>query len=269
MKLYARKMMRGKTAATFLRFMISVLSGFAAVFFLITAVYGLMNGDFAFFGDYRIEGAAASAAVGIFAAAASDHYAYFRKTEIFRVVDRANGNRFTLRAARRYTAALWRVRFLKICWALLFFAPAFLCAAAVLYLLKSSGDPVVINVLTAASALLAAVGAVCLFIAGSRYVLVGYLLWLNPLIPAREAVVSSAALCEGKMLYIALNRLSLAGWRLAGLLPVILPFSVTYCAFCSAVFTVRLFGEDKRRVRSLPVTFYIHSGSVFREQGNV
>jgi hypothetical protein len=87
--------------------------------------------------------------------------------------------------------------------------------------------------------------------------------------PPKEAVVSSVRLTEGRLPAITARRLSLLPWALSELLVLPLPFAAVYRRFCAAALCERLFGEDKRRVPSPAVVFYISRRSKISEAGNV
>ena len=127
----------------------------------------------------------------------------------------------------------------------------------------------VFTVLCAVDALFAAVGFVFFAAASSRYYMVDYLLYLNPLMPPKEAVASSVKLTEGKLAAIAARRLSLLPWALSELLVLPLPFAAVYRRFCAAALCEILFGEDKRRARAPAVVFYISRRSKISEAGGV
>ena len=122
--------------------------------------------------------------------------------------------------------------------------------------------------ITAAASLLAA-GLGFFAVSSSRYYMATYLLYLNPLMPPKEAIRSSVRLTGGRLLAVTARRLSLAPWGLTELLVLPLPFAAVYRRFCAVALCERLFGEDKRRAPSPAVVFYVNSRSKIREAGSV
>ena len=119
----------------------------------------------------------------------------------------------------------------------------------------------VCGVLVSADALFFLVGAAFAAVASSRYYLAEYLLYLNPLMPPREAVASSVKLTKDRLLAVTARRLSLLPWALTELLVLPLPFAAVYRRFCAAALCEILFGEDKRRAPAPAAVFYVNRRS--------
>ncbi len=146
----------------------------------------------------------------------------------------------------------------NVLWLLAYLLPAALPAAVLLLAREAPWLSAALRVvlITAAASLLAA-GVGFFAVSSSRYYMATYLLYLNPLMPPKEAIRSSARLTRGRLLAVTARRLSLAPWGLTELLVLPLPFAAVYRRFCAVALCERLFGEDKRRAPSPAVVFYI------------
>ena len=153
-------------------------------------------------------------------------------------------------------------------WLLAYAAPAAALFFALRYGTAAWLTPVIRAVLWTAEAVFAVAGLGFFSVTASRYFLADYLLYLNPLMPPKEAIRSSVRLTQGKLLAVTARRLSLLPWALAELLILPLPFAAVYRRFCAAALCERLFGEDKRRVPRPAAVFYINRASRIREAGN-
>ncbi len=155
----------------------------------------------------------------------------------------------------------------KTGWLALYLLPCAALSAALLYWQDSPRlTGAVFAVLAGADALFALAGIVFYAAASSQYCMADYLLYLNPLMPPKEAVASSRKLTQGKLPAIVARRLSLLPWALVELLVLPLPFAAVYRRFCAAALCEILFGEDKRRAPSPAVVFFVNRRSKIVER---
>lgn len=256
MKLFARKLMRGRIAVTFAGKLLSFLLRVFAAASLAAGIYFAAAEK-----NYYAAGVLA-AIRPLFIISAADWSFYCSARRFYEVNGGGNrpGGVFTVKNAIRYFTVRSAITVRKLAWGLLFFFPAVVTGIAA-YLTGDKNDPVYTAVLTGASAVLALAGAVFYFTAGSRYYLADYILYANPLIPPAAAVRASVECTDGKLVFITVRRLSFAGWYLSCLFIATLPFVLTYGAYYKAVFEIKLFGERKVRPGRIPVVFYIDSRS--------
>ena len=167
--------------------------------------------------------------------------------------------------AVRFIRCRARTAFFRLMWSVLYYFPAGVITLLIVFFVKNGVGMAVLTVICAADVLAAAAGTVFCVVTSSRYYLADYLLYLNPLMPPREAVMSSVKLTEGKLCLITAKRLSLIPWGLAELLILPLPFAAVYRRFCAAALCEMIFGEDKRKVRTPAVVFYVSGKSRFSE----
>lgn len=265
--------MKGQTGKSFFRLLLTVL------FYLITAVFFTAS-YFGFFLDVFPEEERTmlswmSLSGGALCFVLSVLFSFYAKSKIYYSLDRTQTRPkrvLTVRYAAKAVCCRILTGVRKLLWALLFFAPFALSvyiAPAVSE--KGKGFGGVEPVAAAAQGVLFLCGILFYSVTSARYCLSDYVLYLNPLIPAREAVVSSARLTEGKLLYIAVQRLSMLPWLLSELLLVPLPFAAVYRRYFGAVLCERIYGEDKRvrRMKEPAVTFYIGKQSRFAEPEGV
>ena len=143
-------------------------------------------------------------------------------------------------------------------WALLLLSPALLTAAALFLLLQYRGLPRGLLWaglgLTVGQALAAAGGY---FLLSGRYCVTRYLMYLNPLLSAKEAIASAVLLTRGKRPFIALCRLSMLPWRALCLFSVTRPFAFAYTRLTHAVLCETLFAEDKTKVGKPAAVFFV------------
>lgn len=143
-------------------------------------------------------------------------------------------------------------------WALLLFSPALLTAAALFLLLRYRGLPPALlwaGLGLAAGQALAGAGGY--FVLSGRYCVTRYLMYLNPLLPAREAVNSAVLLTRGKRPWIALCRLSMLPWRALCLFSVTRPFAFAYTRLTHAVLCETLYAEDKTKFGRPAAVFFV------------
>ena len=152
-------------------------------------------------------------------------------------------------------------------WLFLYLLPAGALFAALRYGAQGRLPEAVFAVLAATDVFFALAGVSFYAVTSSRYVMAEYLLYLNPLMPPKEAIASSVKLTQGKLLAVTARRASLLPWALAELLVLPLPFAAVYRRFCAAALCEILFGEDKRRAPSPAVVFYVNRRSRIREAG--
>ena len=279
MFLIARRKMKGRLLRCFARRLCAPLAVFLGLVLLLPAVlcfaygtpavlayaevgplpWGWMNGALPF-----VLLAAGTAAL-LFAVA----FSFYERAWVFYSFDKNQTRPKSLlrpSQAWRYLRCLAGVAARKAGWLLLYLLPA----AAPLALLRYGAGSLWMTaavrfVLTAALSLLLAAGLAFYAVASSRYYMAVYLLYLNPLMPPGEAISSSVRLTEGRLFAVAARRLSLLPWALSELLVLPLPFAAVYRRFCAAALCERLFGEDKRRVPSPAVVFYISRKSKISE----
>ncbi|MBQ7689095.1 MAG: hypothetical protein IJT27_07770 [Clostridia bacterium] len=136
--------------------------------------------------------------------------------------------------------------------------PPAVTAAAIRLLLRFYGlPPAVLKTgmgVVAAQTLLSAVGA---WILNGRTVPVRYLLYRDPLLKVRRAIKEAEQITNGKLLYTARVRLSLAPWFFAAFLLLPLPFAVSHRGLSMAVLCAGLCGETPQNAASPGVVFYI------------
>ncbi len=85
-----------------------------------------------------------------------------------------------------------------------------------------------------------------------------YLMYLNPRLPPKEALSSAEEKTAGKLIALAVCRLSTLPKRLACLLLLPLPVLLPRVGVFSALVCEKIYGEDKRKVKQPAVTFYIN-----------
>ena len=189
------------------------------------------------------------------------HALHFTKTAAFYYRTDRNQPRprcfISLRWGARalYCSALIAAR--NVGWLLLLCLPGSATAAALgLMLLK--GIPARLfyagALLSAAQIFAGAAGA---FLLSRRYALTRYLMYLNPLLPVREAIRSSALLTRGRLTRAALGELSFLPWRALCLFGPARPFAAAYAGLLSACLCEALYAEDKTRVKTPAVVFLI------------
>ena len=277
--LLARKKMRGRVTKSFLRLLLPVvIACFGAVMVapaVLCLVYGtdtvLANAGLAWMAGpwtaVLLPAALLACGTVLFLFAAA--FSFYAKAWVFYAMDRNQtrpGSLLRPSQALRFLRCRAGTLCRKTGWLILYLLPAGGLYAA----LRLFADSPVLTgavgaVLVGADALLALTGAVFFAAESSRYYMTDYLLYLNPLMPPREAVASSVKLTGGKLAAIAFRRLSLLPWALAELLVLPLPFAAVYRRFCAAALCEILFGEDKRRAKAPTVVFYVDRRSRFRE----
>lgn len=156
------------------------------------------------------------------------------------------------------------VMFYKLLWGTVFMLPCmFLFYTLFAVTLTSHMIKSIFITLLISGILLFICGLCFFYIVNSRYYLCEYLFYLYPLSSAASIVKSSVLLSRGRLLYIALCRLSLIPWRLSGLLIFTLPFSRVYAKCIKAATADFIFGERKCSRKKPAVVFYIGKFSVF------
>ena len=274
MFLYARRKMKGKIAVSCLRALLPgavlLLGAAVAVPAFLCLAYGT-DTVLAYSGLERLSGRYAAviipvllllagAVITVFALA----LAFYAKACIYYSLDRNQTRPKSLlrpSQALRYCRCRAGVTVRGALWLLAYAAPAVGLFFALRYGTAAWLTPVIRAVLWTTDALFAVAGLGFFAVTVSRYCMADYLLYLNPLMPPKEAIRSSVRLTQGKLLAIAARRLSLLPWALTELLILPLPFAAVYRRFCAAALCERLFGEDKRRVPRPAVVFYINRRS--------
>lgn len=104
------------------------------------------------------------------------------------------------------------------------------------------------------------------FVLNGRYFLTKYLLYLNPLLPARDAIHSSVLLMRGRLALTARCRIGTLPWHLLRLFWPTRPFAACYTGMLRAVLCETLYGEDKTKGNRPAVQFFIHKKTVFSEK---
>ena len=187
-------------------------------------------------------------------------FAFYAKAWVFYTLDRNQTRPKSLlkpSQALRYVRCRIGVAARKAVWFILYALPAAVLAA-VLYLSDTAAwTDGVFAVLCAADAVFALAGLAFFAVASSAYYLTDYLLYLNPLLPPKEAIRSSVDLTRGRLPAIAARRLSRLPWLLAEFLILPAPFAFVYRHFGAAALCERLYGEDKRKAPSPAVVFYV------------
>lgn len=269
MKIYARKMMKGNTAKVFFDILLCNVFRLTALIFIGISVCSIAYGNI--FSSEEILYTVLSFFGGAICLLLSAVYTFYIKAKIYYSIDRKQTRPkrvLTIRYAAKYIRASFEVNCRKAMWLILFIFPF----TVVLYfgsgVLKDPGTfNGILPVYSAALAVLS-VGAILFYsVTTARYELTAYLLYLNPLLPAREAVISSAKLTEGKLLYIAVKKLSMLPWMITELFIIPLPFAAVYRRYHSAVLHERIYGENKKSIsiRRSAVTFYINGKTKIAE----
>ena len=212
--------------------------------------------------------------VALFAAGAvlflfSSAFSFYAKAWVYYAMDRNQtrpGSLLRPSQALRYLRCRAGRTLREAGWLALYLSPA----AALFFALRSGKGGALLTapvfaVTAAADVLFAVVGAAFFAVASSQYYMTDYLLYLNPLMPPKEAIASSVKLTKGRLLAVTARRLSLLPWALTELMVLPLPFAAVYRRFCAAALCERLFGEDKRRVPGAAVVFYVNRRSRMRE----
>lgn len=275
MRIYARKLMKGQTAGVFFRSLLPPFFALLGIAALTGGALCFVEGSGAYFG-----GAAKSiltrfpmasillpwllCLTGLVDLTLSFLLSFYGKAVVFFAADR-NQTRpksvLRMRCAVRYMYSRLYTGSRKLLWLLFFLSPSALLLRYVLT--RGAERETLLPALSAACFFLFAAGLVFYTVGTARYYLTDYILYLNPLIPPREAVISSVRLTEGRLLYITRRKLSLLPWYLACVFLLPVPFVTVYAKFCRAALAERLFGEDKRVVGQPAVTFFIDGNSRF------
>ncbi|MCH5197740.1 MAG: DUF975 family protein [Oscillospiraceae bacterium] len=153
---------------------------------------------------------------------------------------------------------------IKTAYFALFLLPGAISSAVIYMLVNSRGIPAATlytGLAVSFIQLIAAIAAAFIFF--GRYYMTEYLLYLNPLMSVREAVISSASLMRGKLFSTALFRLQMIPWLALKQVIFILPFALSYSSLLRAVMREKIFAEDKTKVNSPAVSFYINKKSKF------
>lgn len=282
MSLLARRKMRGRVIKCFLRILLPAAVGCLAAVMTVPAILCLVYGTntvLAYAGLSWLTGRYAgivipaalltAGAALLLAAAALSFYA---KAWVYFAMDKNQTRPKSLlrpSQALRYLRCRAGTVCRKAAWLGLYLLPSGALFAALRYWADSAWlTGTVYGVLAAADVLFLLVGAAFSAVSSSQYCMAEYLLYLNPLMPPREAVASSVKLTQGRLLAITARRLSLLPWALSELLVLPLPFAAVYRRFCAAALCEQLYGEDKRRAPSPAVVFYVNRRSKIVEAGN-
>lgn len=153
---------------------------------------------------------------------------------------------------------------LKTGYLVLFMLPGILSASVIYMLLIRYGIPsrtLFTGLAATALQFLAAISASYIFF--GRYYMTEYLLYLNPLMSVREAVLSSAMLMRGKLISTAFFKLGTLPWITLRAIIFAFPFSLSYVYLLKAVMREKIFAEDKTKVNAPAVSFYINKKSKF------
>ena len=274
MSLLARRKMRGRVAGCFWRLLLPAavfcLGAVVTVPAVLCFAYGTdavlvyaglpwLTGRFSLLVPLALLAAGATLLLFGFA------FSFYAKAWVYYAMDKNQtrpGSLLRPSQALRYLRCRAGIAARRALWLALYLLPAAALFAALRYW---QGDPrlkeAVFAVLAVTDALFALAGAGFYAVASSRYCMAEYLLYLNPLLPPKEALASSVKLTQGRLLAIAARRLSLLPWALAELLVLPLPFAAVYRRFCAAALCERLFGEDKRKAPSPAVVFYVNRRS--------
>lgn len=262
MKIYARKMMKGNTAKVFIDILFCNLFRMSALIFTATAVCSTVYGNI-FLSEEKLY-TVLSFFCGTLCLLISAIYSFYIKSKIYYSLDRKQTRPkriLTTGYAVKYIRASVEVACRKLLWLILFalpFAVTLYFGSGVLKTPETFDG--IFPVYIIALAVLFSGGILFYSVAAARYELTAYLLYLNPMLPAKEAVISSAKLTEGKLLYIAVKKLSMLPWMITEILIIPLPFAVVYRKYYSAVLDERIYGENKKNsiVKKPAVTFYIN-----------
>ena len=150
---------------------------------------------------------------------------------------------------------------------LLLAAPGGVTAGVILLQLRGQGLPPPLFYTGAGIALAQLLcAAAAAFVLNGRYYLTKYLLYLNPLLPARDAIRSSVLLMRGRLKETARCRLGALPWILLRLFWPARPFAFAYTGMLRAVLCETLYAEDKTKRRTPSVRFIIDQRSVFYEK---
>ena len=278
MYIYARKKMRGQIAVSCLRACVPAVLALLGTVTAVPAALCLFYGTptvLANAGLERLSGPwmnvlipAALLAAGGMLFLSAFAFAFYARAWVYYTLDRNQtrpGSLLKPSQALRYVRCRIGVAARKAVWLALYALPAAVLAAVLYFSDTAAWTDGIFVVLCAADAVFALAGLAFFAVASSAYYLTDYLLYLNPLLPPREAIRSSADLTRGKLPAIAARRLSRVPWLLAGLLILPAPFSFVYRRFCAAALCERLYGEDKRKAPPPAVVFYVNRASRIRE----
>ncbi len=135
----------------------------------------------------------------------------------------------------------------RLGWAALTLSPGCVTLYALPAFLKTTGLPrgLFVSGLALAAVQLTA-GALAAFVLWQRYLTAAYLLYLNPLLPAREAVRSAALLSRGRLLYAAVSRVKMLPWRVLTVFGAARPFARAYVGLQEALLCRQLYSQTKK-----------------------
>ena len=131
----------------------------------------------------------------------------------------------------------------KLCNTMLFFSPFFVISAITLSGLVVNENIIksVFITLIILSAALFVVGAVFSVTVNGRYFLCDYLFWLNPRMPVRSLIKTSADFTKGRLISIACHSAVLFPWKILRLFPPATPFASVYTKACDLCKSKRLY----------------------------
>ncbi|MBQ7638765.1 MAG: DUF975 family protein [Clostridia bacterium] len=159
-----------------------------------------------------------------------------------------------------YCGVLTRIK--ELAFFALLCAPGLVSAMLVFIFMNGKGIPeTALYFGAAATAAQLFSGAVGAFIVSGRYYMTEYLLYLNPLMGVKDAVRSSSGFMRGKLFSTALFRLGMLPRLITEFFPFSFPFAHSYVSLLHAVMREKIFAEDKTKVKSPAVTFYIDKKS--------
>ena len=99
-----------------------------------------------------------------------------------------------------------------------------------------------------------------------RYCLTRYLMYLNPLLPVREAIRNSVLLTRGKRGLAAACRLSMLPWHFLCLFSFTRPFAFAYTRLTHAVLCETVYAEDKTKAGRPAAVFLINQATRMEER---
>lgn len=145
-----------------------------------------------------------------------------------------------------------------------FMLPFFIGLLIAAVVLKVWGmDRLTLYISLAALVFLFVYGCFCFYVWCRQYDEGIYLMYLNRMLSARDAALSSEEKTAGRLLQLAAYRVSLLPRKLGCLMLLPLPFFMTFAGVFSGLVCEKLYGENKRRVKIPAVTFYINKKSRF------
>lgn len=163
----------------------------------------------------------------------------------------------SLKMGIRAFACTAQLFFRKTGWALALGSPALLTAVSLFFLLRRGLPPMLFFAGAGLAAGQAVTAAGAYFVLTGRYCLTRYLLYLNPLMPVKEAISSGVLLTRGKRFFTAACRLSALPWRVLCLFSFTRPFAYAYTRLIHAVLCETIFAEDKTKIKQPAVVFLI------------